>query len=455
MFRWVGRCSKPLVENSIPLASLVRQLPGVKSADRLPELISGVKIDGRSCSPGDLFIALRGANRDGHEFVKQAAENGARVALVEKRCSSEEIAQLVVEDSLLALQRLAGLYRRKLSGYFIGITGSCGKTTVKELLYRILATKFQAGRTPGNYNNHIGLPLTVLNYGANELLVAELGMNRPGEIKKLAEILRPRMGIITHIGAAHLAGVNSIDRVAREKAQLLAALPQTGVALIPGWLKKREILTAATSAQIIGPGRDATAAPKVSWRRSGGGTVLSVGNVEFKLNCQRSELVKDVAIAAVAALDLGVEETQVRSCLGRFEPLPGRGKEIDIGGTKLIDGSYNANPDSMQAALNRVADLPPSRLAILGTMAELGDEAAAAHRALGEQLSHIEALEVHFIGEFGDALAKGIGGKATLYLHDSVAELNGLDPTSYRTVLIKASNDIGLEKLIKDWTKRL
>ncbi len=440
--------------NRIPLANLAHQLTPLKLSGQLPERINSVRIDSRNCCPGDLFVALRGGRRDGHNFVADAVENGVAVALVEQQ-QPLDIPQIVVDQSLFALQQLARAYRRNLSDYFIGITGSCGKTTVKEMLAAILSQKYDVRKSPGNYNNHIGLPLTLLNYAGGDYLVAEIGMNSPGEIQQLTGILQPHMGIITHVGPAHLQQLEDVESVAREKAALLAGLADDGIALIPGWIPYQQIFHQATAARLLKPGRSAESQPRVDWEIRPGKTVVTLDDFQFELNFQRPELIKDSLIAATAARELGIEPQVIGRCLARFEPLAGRGREFNLGSTRVIDGSYNANPDSMQAALRRLEQLPPKRLAVLGTMNELGNSAISAHRELGESLARIADLEVHFVGRFGPELATGMGGNCGLHLHDTVEELDGLDPTSFNTVLIKGSNSIGLKKLVENWVERL
>ncbi len=415
-----------------------------------PRLVNKVRIDSRNCEPGDLFVALQGENTHGHEFVQAAREAGAVAAIVESQ-QPVDIPQLLVDDSEQALGRLAKFYRRTLDDYVIGITGSCGKTTVKEMLATVLAEKFETRKSPGNYNNQLGLPLTLLNYGGAEVLVSEVAMNQPGEIKRLTEILAPDMGLITHIGRAHLAGVETVESVAREKAELLAGLPSTGLGIVPGWVRHKDILLSAANAPVRVPSRGAGGDVEVDWSIGPGTGKIRVGDSKFEVDFTRDEILKDAILVILAAFELGLEETAIREGLARFEPLAGRGKEFKIGETTVIDGSYNANPDSMLSAIERLEELSPPRLAILGTMKELGTSAAEAHCEIGEKLSEVEELEVKFVGEYGKQLAKGMGGDPNLSLHESVEELNGLIPTSYRSVLVKASNAVGLRKLIERW----
>ncbi len=439
-------------KNRIPLARLTESLFRGEWTESPPDMVTSVKIDSRKCKPGDLFVALQGTDSHGHQYVAGAVNNGARAAFVETR-QPVDCPQFVTENSLKSFQELARKYRQQLATGVVGITGSCGKTTVKEILAKLIAAENTVGRTPGNYNNHIGLPLTVLNEGGEEFLVAEIAMNKPGEIKLLSEILSPEVGIITHIGPAHLAGVRTVKQLAQEKAQLLASLPEDGLALVPDWVDKRETLCSASRAPVVMPGLTAEADLPVSWELSEKGTTFRLNDNKYRCNFVREELVKDTILAVVAAQRLGVKDELIREALARFKPLEGRGEEKIIGNTTVIDGSYNANPDSMKAALRRLEALPGPRLAVLGTMKEMGAKAPEAHRELGQWLTQIPELEVHFVGEFGDELADGMEGNQNLRLHEAVVDLNGLDPSLYNSVLVKASNAVGLEKLIKEWTE--
>lgn len=438
--------------SAIPLADISSSLASAAWKEAPPETVNSVQIDSRQCGSGDLFVALQGEETHGHEFVESAVENGAVAAVVES-VQPADCPQLVAESSLSTLQALAGNYRETLSDYVVGITGSCGKTTVKDLLAEVLESQFTVGRTPGNYNNHIGLPLTVLNEGGQEVLVAEVAMNKTGEIRKLSEILGPHLGIITHIGPAHLAGVNTVEQLAREKAQLLACLSADGLAVVPQWLDYENILLEAANAPVAAPSLEPGADIEVSLNCNAKKSTFSVNQQEYECNFRRRELVKNAVIATVAAKHLGVEDEQIQKGLARSEPLEGRGKELKIGETTVIDGSYNANPDSMDAALERLKELPPPRLAVLGTMKEMGDRAPEAHRELGKSLSCIPDLQVHYVGEFGRELAAGTEGDIDVQLHDSAADLNGLNPARYSSVLVKASNAVGLRELVSRWSE--
>jgi len=437
-------------KSAIPLAELSQKFKVERWTKKPPRVINKVRIDSRNCEPGDLFVALQGENTHGHRFLQAAHDNGAVAAIVERE-QDVDIPQLLVEDSEESLGRLAKFYRRTLDDYVIGITGSCGKTTVKEMLTAVLSEKYQVHRSPGNYNNQLGLPLTILNYGGADILVAEVAMNQPGEIKRLTEILAPDMGLIAHIGRAHLAGLETVESVAREKAELLAGLPPDGLGIVPGWVRYKDILLQSSTAPARVPSRSAGGDVEVDWSIGPGVGKIRVGENKFEVTFTRDEILKDAILVILAAFELGLEETAIREGLARFEPLAGRGQEIMIGETTVIDGSYNANPDSMLSAIERLEELSPPRLAVLGTMKELGDQAPEAHREIGEKLSEVEDLEVKFVGEYGKQLAKGMGGDPNLSLHETVEELNGLVPTSYRSVLIKGSNAVGLSKLIERW----
>lgn len=406
-------------------------------------------IDSRECEEGALFVALAGEHTDGHRFVGDAAERGARAAVVQTPRPAD-VPQLVVPDPRAFLGVLAARYRRRcVEGFVIGVTGTCGKTTVKEMLARVLASRYDVGRTPGNRNNQLGLPLTLLNRGHGEVLVAELGTNRPGEIEQLTRWLRPHMGVITHVGPAHLDGLGSLRQIVREKGSLLAGLPEDGVAVLPSWLE-----VSGLRGQSVPPpltvGFEPGDAVRVGWEEDDDGLRLNVEDGLYHVPLTGEALARDAALVGAIARHLGLDHGTIGDRLAGFEPLPGRGRVHEVGGCRVIDGTYNANPDSMRAALERLDALPPPRLAVLGTMAELGSRAEQAHRTLGARLDDVDALTAFFVGEHGEAVAAGYGGDG-LSVVPSVDALPEVDLQQFGSALVKGSRSVGLDRLLSRW----
>ncbi|MGM0380395.1 MAG: UDP-N-acetylmuramoyl-tripeptide--D-alanyl-D-alanine ligase [bacterium] len=419
-------------------------------ASGLPEQIRGVKIDSRNCKSGDLFVALPGENTHGHVYLEDAVEAGAAVAVVEEP-RPVEIPQLVVADSLEALQELASNFRAEIDSRVIGITGSCGKTTVKEMVAGLLSAVFSVGKTPGNYNNQIGLPLTVLNEGGKDVLVAEVATNQPGEIKLLTSILRPGVGIITHIGPAHLAGLSSVENLADEKSDLLAGLPEDGLAVIPDDLKHMDRIKASSSVEPVKVGSSARADYRVNWRKNGENTVMNVEGREISLPLTRNELLRDAALAFCVAENLGVPPEKLNGQIENLSPVEGRGQQENISDCLLIDGSYNANPDSVISALDHLLELPAPRLIVLGDMLELGDEAGRLHQKVGHKLAEFSDSEIHYVGEYGAKIKDGAGDKVGINFYDKVDEIMDLTPRGFKSALVKSSHAVGLHRLVEKW----
>ena len=448
-----GRFSKPLAEikqhsfeNILP-----RGLEIIPGSAGLPGSINSVEIDSRKCSPGSLFVALPGENTHGHNFLADAAEAGAVAAIVERK-QSVDIPQLIAEDSLAALQALAANFRDEFGSRVVGITGSCGKTTVKEMVAGLLSAEYTVGKTPGNYNNQIGLPLTVLNKGGRDILVAEVATNSRGEIEKLTEILRPEVGVITHIGPAHLEGLGTLENVAAEKSDLLAGLPADGLAVIPEDLDFISRVEAASAVSPVKVGGSERADFRVSWKKHNSGSKMIVEGHQISVSLEREEFLKDAALALCVAERMGLPPARLNNgAIGSLQAVSGRGRLEEISGCLVIDGSYNANPDSVISALDHLAQLPAPRLAVLGDMLELGDSAAEFHRRVGKKLSELERTEIHYVGRHGAEVKEGLSDEESIHLHDDVEEIMGLSPAGYKSALVKSSNAVGLYRLVDRW----
>jgi len=434
----------------IPLAGLTRSLEGTWHG-RCPERVHRVQIDSRNCDDGSLFFALKGEETHGHHFLNDAAENGAVGAVVEEK-QDANLPQFVVPDSNRTLRDLAIEYRSLQSDLFVvGITGSCGKTTVKEMVADLLLTNYDIGKTPGNFNNKLGVPLTVLNEGGGDILVAELATNQPGEIATLTDWIQPDMGVITHVGPAHLEGLGTVKKVAEEKGSLFAGLPEHGIAVLPRWIRHHSKIADLSAVRPTTVGSSESSDYAVTWKSTGDGYSLTVDEFSFTMPVHGEHFAKDAAIASVVARELGVSASEIKDRFSEFEPLVGRGKEFKIGDTLVIDGGYNANPDSFEAALEHLEATSRPRLALLGDMKEMGTEAGRYHRELGERLNQFEDLDVIYVGEFRDEIREGFTGDSRLRTVESTDDLPTIDFSSYQSVLVKASRAVGLNEVIEEW----
>lgn len=381
--------------------------------------VTSVSTDSRTVAPGELFVALRGANFDGHDFIGAAANRGVTVFLVEAAWlqPGRQPAGTVcigVADTLRALGDLAAFHRQRFGIPVVGITGSNGKTTTKEMLASILGQGGPGLKTAGNLNNLIGLPQMLLQLNAeHRWAVLEMGMSEPGEIDRLAELAAPRVGIITNAFPAHLATMGSVEAVARAKGELFGRLPAGGTAVFNADDPLIAQLPVGKAVQRLGfgiHGADITASDIVGLGRVGQRLFLHlVGGVKpLELHAFGLHNVYNALAAAAAAHALGIPGEQIVSGLASFRPYDKRFKLEDLGAIVLIDDSYNANPASMAAALLTVRDIKgPSRaIAILGDMLELGDETLDAHRSAG-RLAATCVDRLYLYGAMAETTAEG------------------------------------------------
>lgn len=384
-----------------------------------PSRIQGVSIDSRTIRPGELFVALPGEHADGHEFVKSAAEAGAAAALVaELRAESlgEELPLLVVPDPCEALWRLAQGHRNNSDLRIIGVTGSAGKTTVKELIADMLATQFQVTRTPGNWNNELGLPLSLLRISSPDTHgVFELGMNQPGEIKRLSGLLSPDIGVITSVGVAHLERFRDEAGIAEEKAALFEALPEDGLAVTDADGAWFDPLRRAASCRVV----SVSTSGEADYVSSFAG-VAQESKMEIREACTDDAWVlelpipgdffkTDVALAAAVARLEGVPWSGIETAVRNFKPQSMRWNVLEAGGASVVDDSYNANPLSMRAALQAFGNtnVEGSRWLVLGGMLELGVAAEQHHRDLGGVVGEGPWAGLVAYGELGGLIAEG------------------------------------------------
>jgi len=419
---------------------------------------AGLSTDTRTLKPGDLFVALSGPNFDGHDFVRRAACLGAAGALVGRQISCA-LPQAVVGDPLAGLQRYAAHWRGRLNGPLIGVTGSNGKTTVKEMLRAIFAARGEVLATRGNLNNHIGVPLTLLGLRAtHRSAVVEMGANHAGEIARLAAIARPTAGVVTMAGPAHLEGFGSVEGVAHAKGELFAALPADGVAAINAddafaalWEDLaghcRRVRFALDARAEIGAEAVEAGALGTRFRlRTPGGPA----EVELAFS-GRHNLVNALAAAAVA-WGCGLSPAQIARGLGQAQPVGGRLRRVPgVFGSQVVDDTYNANPSSVRAALEWLVGQPGQSWAVLGDMAELGAEASRLHADCGRWARDLGVARLFTVGPLSRATAQAYGAGACHAdtLEELVAALHGaLAHGGQPTILVKGSRSAGMERVV-------
>ena len=431
-----------------------------------PFEVGGVTFDSREVEPGHLFVAMPGTVADGHDFVAGAFEAGAAGALVSHRVDGPHV---LVDDVAAALTALAIAARARMRGRVIGITGSVGKTSTKEALFAALdrAWPGQVHRSVKSYNNHTGVPLSLARMPREaRAAVLEMGMNHAGEIALLTQLVRPDVALITTIASAHIEHLGSLEAIADAKAEIFGGLGEGGVAIIPDDSPWRDRLVKAARRHAdrtitFGPG-DADVAAVHAVRAANGGSLVTARLLASELTftiAQRGDHWVSNALAVLAAVEaVGGDPAVAGLALADMGGLKGRGERHRVaaaeGNYLLIDESYNANPASMAATLKALGEEPEvlRRIAVLGPMRELGVETAAAHAALAEAVRAARIDRLILVGPEMDALADALDGAISVERADDADAATALLQAAVRNgdaVLIKASNSIGLARLVE------
>jgi len=381
-------------------------LPSVDAA------ITGYSIDSREVRPGDLFIAFPGDQVDGHQFVSVAFEQGASAALVERKIDGTSGPQLVVPNTLDALQTLATEVRKKWGKSVIAITGSAGKTSTKENVAALLSVALPTSKTTGNFNNHIGLPLSVLRIDdSSHAAVLEMGMNHAGEIARLCEIARPDIGVVTNVGYAHIENFADIEGIAAAKRELIDSLPDSGVAILNADDERVAAFASTTSVRCESFGlteKAKTRATNITYSPEGASFQIEAQPFHSKVP-GRIGVLNISAGVAVARL-WGVPLRQLSEAAHSIELPKMRTEKIEHRGMTIWNDCYNSNPDAAKAMLDLVRDTAPGRrIAVLGEMLELGHWAEPLHAELGS-----------YAAKSGFSVLLGIRGAARFAIESAV-----------------------------------
>ncbi len=419
--------------------------------------ITAVSTDTRNLPAGCLFVALKGPRFDGHTFAAKALQQGAAAVMVAATAQLQVSPALVVDDTLLALGKLAAWHRGRMSAKVAAITGSNGKTTVKEMLASILAVDAGAEAvlaTAGNLNNDIGMPLTLLKLTPEHRYAAiEMGMNHPGEIAYLTQIARPDVALVNNALRAHLAGLGSVEAVARAKGEIYAGLKEGGIAIVNADDPHADLWRGlAGSHQVMSFGFAENADVRIL---PGAQLTLETaqGRIEATLQIPGEHNQRNAAAAASLALALGIAPASIAQGLASCSGIKGRLQtHACILGATLIDDSYNANPDSVLAAIQVLAARPGMRILVLGDMGELGPEAAALHREIGESAKAAGIDRLLCLGEMSLNSVQGFGPGAMHFerIEELLAEIEcALGPDV--TVLVKGSRFMQMERVVKSF----
>ncbi len=436
--------------------------------------LHGVCHDSRLVRPGALYVALAGARRDGHDFIAAAMTAGAAAAMVRRDwpplAEAAGLPLLRVEEPLRGVAAAAAGYLRAVAPFVVGVTGSLGKTTVKEWTAALLATAQPTAATRGNFNNAIGLPLSLLSMPrATRLGVFEVGSNHPGELAPLCRLLCPAAAIMTAIGPAHLEHFGSVEAIAAEKAELLRALPAAGFAVLEAGAPHFDYLRSQTAARIVTVGLDAVAADYraiVSDERTGAFDLVERGaraTRHLRLGLPGRHQVLNALLAVAAARNCAVSWEAIEELLPRLPRLDKRWQDLRIGGVDVINDAYNANQTAMEAALGAFAALATKgrRWLVLGEMRELGAAAEEAHSAVGACVARTGGDLLVAVGTAGEWMAAaacraGFTGEIVRVADASAAgALLAKRARPGDRVLLKASRGVALERALTVWEESL
>jgi UDP-N-acetylmuramoyl-tripeptide--D-alanyl-D-alanine ligase len=410
--------------------------------------VRGGAVDSRLVEDGNVFFALPGERTDGHQFVADAVGRGAAAVVVAHDIDLGKVGDATVvrvDDPLIALRRVAAAWRNRFAPLVVGITGSLAKTSTKEHIAEVLSVRWRVLRNNANENNEIGLPLTLLRLAPqDEVAVLEMGMYTPGDIRVLAEVARPSIGVVTAVRGAHLERAGSIDAIERGKRELVEALPPTGTAVLNGDDPRVTGMADHVAAGVdvlrygFESGADVTAEDVKSLGPRGMRfrLVTDLGKADVEMPALGRHSVHNALAATAVALTAGMDLDEIVSGLARPAMAPHRTTLIETGRWTILDDTYNAAPDSMVAALDLLATLPGRRVAVLGEMRELGPESDAAHRRVGAYAAtKVDVLMC-------------VGSVAQTYT--DAAEAAGMSPDVTHTARDRAVALRGLQHILRD-----
>jgi UDP-N-acetylmuramoyl-tripeptide--D-alanyl-D-alanine ligase len=451
----------------LTVAELARSLPQAALQGDGRVRITRVSTDSRTLEPGALFVALRGERFDGHDHAAQAIARGAAALLVE-RALALPVPQVVVADSRRALGLAAAAWRSRFELPLIAVTGSNGKTTVTQMIAAILAAAHgeKGGHkrwlaTRGNLNNDIGLPLMLFELnGQQRAAVLELGMNHPGEIEYLAQLARPTVAVVNNAQREHQEFMASVEATALENGAVIDALPADGVAVFPAddacapiWRRK------AGTRRVLDFARSAEATLTAEASATAAGSHLSIaspaGLIEVDLPMAGQHNVHNALAATAAAIAVGIAPAHIAAGLAAFRPVAGRGvRHALAAGALLVDDSYNANPDSVRAAIDLLASLPAPRTLVLGDMGEVGDQGPAFHREVGAYAAErgIDALLALGAATSDSVAAFGVRGRHCASIEALIEATQGAAAAG-GTLLVKGSRFMRMERVVQALTR--
>jgi UDP-N-acetylmuramoyl-tripeptide--D-alanyl-D-alanine ligase len=431
----------------------------IRAAGRAPEIaVAGWSVDTRTQNPGDVYFALRGPNHDGHAFLAAAAERGASAVVVDRPGSLPDC-ELLVGDTLRALQELGAWARRQWGRTVIGVTGSAGKTTTKDAIAHLLEAEFPVGRTVGNFNNHVGVPLSILRLPDGcRAAVLEMGMNHASEIRELAAMAAPQIGVVTNVGYAHVEFFDSIEGVATAKRELIEALPADGIAVLNADDARVAAFREIHPGRSVSFGFSASAGVRAEDAEfSAAGCRFRACGVNYETGLVGRHAVMNLLAAIAVSREFGIAPERLREPVRSFAVGKRRGEKMEHNGIVIWDDCYNSNPEAAQSMIDVLRETPAShRIAVLGEMLELGHAADKLHRDVGRYAAKhgvdlLIAVSGHARALAEAAVAAGLPADSAHFFEDSGEAGDFARRVARRgdAVLFKGSRGIHVERALE------
>jgi UDP-N-acetylmuramoyl-tripeptide--D-alanyl-D-alanine ligase len=447
----------------------VAEFTGATGSFPAGEIACGYSIDSRTIAPGQLFFAVKGERLDGHDFVQQALERGAVGAMVRRDQLSRYSADrrlLAVKDTLLALQCLAASVRREWGKPLIGVTGSAGKTTTKEAIAHVLAANFRVLKSEGNFNNHFGLPFMLLKLELeHDVAVIEMGMSHAGEIRSLASIAQPNIGVVTNVAPVHLEFFDSIAGIARAKYELIESLPADGVAVLNANDEYVSQFGRDFRGKVVTYGTSPSAhvrAENITPRGAEGvefDVVVGASRAHASLPLVGAHNVLNALAAVAVGIERGLKLSETVTALSALAPADKRGQVLQLGNITVINDCYNSNPKALASMVDALAVMPAKRrIVVAGEMLELGPTGEELHRQAGRHIAEKKIDVLIGVRGLAQLLVEGAGGSATradfLATPEEAGEWLAREAREGDVVLLKASRGVKLEKALETWKSR-
>jgi UDP-N-acetylmuramoyl-tripeptide--D-alanyl-D-alanine ligase len=452
----------------LPLGRVAEFISASGEFDRQATAL-GYSIDSRTIQPGELFFAVRGERFDGHDFVPSALEKGAPSAVVRQdrlRDFSDKTRLLAVGDPLLALQALGAAVRRLWAKPLVGVTGSTGKTTTKEAIAHVLSARWRVLKSEGNFNNHFGLPMTLLKLESeHDIAVIEMGMSHAGEIAQLASIARPEIGVVTNVAPVHLEFFSSVEQIARAKYELIESLPRHGTAILNADDEYVSRFGNDFPGKVVLYGRKPEARVRAENLEMQGNLgskfdlVVDGSRERATLALLGAHNVSNALAAVAVSLECGFTPAEAARGLARLAPADKRGQVVQLGNITIINDCYNSNPKALNAMVDALAAMPGARrIVVAGEMLELGSGGETLHRASGEHMAR-QRIDL-LVGVRGLAAsmveaARGAGMRAEFVPSaEEAGEWLARETQPGDLILVKGSRGVKLEKALEHWLRK-